>query len=121
MSRRSEWSKVRDSITRSSGEMGKTLEERERMPEKACGFCQNFFENSYESDGRGSCKMLKMGSDLKANPPVFVLSGETGLITYINTDGLNCPYFSKMELVDRELGEIADPRYSRAHRTMEKT
>ena len=120
MSRRSEWSKVRDSITQHSGEMGKTLEERERMPEKACGFCQNFFENAYESDGRGSCKILKMGSDIKADPPVLVTEGETGLITYINIDGENCPHFKRMELVDTDLGEISDPAYRRSHRIMEK-
>jgi len=121
MSRRSDWSKVRDSITRSSREMGKTMEERERMPEKACGFCQNFFENAYESDGRGSCSILKMGSDIKANPPVIVTSGEAGLIAYINTDGGNCPHFLKMEIIDHDLGEISDPRYRRVHRIMEKT
>jgi hypothetical protein len=121
MSRRDEWSKVRDSITGSSRAEGKTIEERERMPEKACGCCQNFFESANESDGRGSCRILKMGSDIKANPPVIVTSGEAGLIAYINTDADKCPHFLKMEIIDHDLGEISDPRYRRVHRIMEKT
>ena len=120
MSRRDEWKKVRDGITMSSGEMGKTLQERESMPERACGYCQHFFENAYNADGRGSCKILKMGSDIKADPPVLKLDGDTGLITYINTNGEKCPHFLKMELIDTDLGEITDPTFRRSHRIMEK-
>jgi hypothetical protein len=120
MSRRDEWKKVSDSIRMGSGQMGKTIEEREKMPEKACGFCGNFSENAYNADGRGSCKILKMGSDMNANPPAFITEGETGLIMYINTNALNCPYFHKMELIDTDLGETTDPTYRRSHRIMEK-
>jgi hypothetical protein len=120
MSRRNKWREVRDSITISKGEMGKTLEERESMPEKACGFCKNFFENAYNADGRGSCKFLKMGSNLKSDPPLLVTEGDTGLITYINTDAQKCPKYDRMELIDTDLGEITDPSYRRSHRIMEK-
>jgi hypothetical protein len=120
MSRRDAWKEVRESIQMSSGQMGKNIDEREKMPEKACGVCQNFFENAYNSDGRGSCRILKMGSNFKSNPPVLVTSGEVGLIAYINTDGGNCPHFLKMEIIDHDLGEISDPRYRRVHRIMEK-
>ena len=120
MSRRDEWKKVSESIRMESGQMGKTLEEREKMPEKACGFCKNFSENAYSADGRGSCKILKMGSDLNANPPLVITEGETGLITYINMNALKCPHFQKMEMIDTDLGEISDPAYRRSHRIMEK-
>jgi hypothetical protein len=120
MSRRDEWKKVKDSISMHQGQMGKTLEERETMPAKACGYCKNFFENAYNADGRGSCKVLKMGTDLKADPPVFVLEGDAGLISYINTNAEKCPHYNKMEIIDTDLGEISDPSFRRSHRIMEK-
>jgi hypothetical protein len=120
MSRRDKWKEVRDSITMSKGEMGKTVEERETMPAIACGYCKNFFENAYNADGRGSCKVLKMGSNIKTDPPVFVMAGDTGLIAYINTNAQNCTYYDRMELIDTDLNEITDPAYRRSHRIMEK-
>jgi hypothetical protein len=120
MSRRSEWREIRKAIVGGSGAVGKTVEEREKMPEKACGICQHFSENAKEADGRGTCGILKMGSDLKADPPKLVTEGEIGLITFINTDGGKCTYFTKMALIDKDLGEAADPSFRRAHRQMEK-
>ena len=121
MGRRDQWKQVRDSMmTLQDGQKEKTVEEREKMPEKGCGYCKNFSENAYTHDGRGSCSVLKMGSDLKADPPVLVKEGETGFITYFNTDGVRCPHFLKMDLIDRDLGETADPAFRRAHRQMEK-
>jgi hypothetical protein len=120
MSRRDKWKEVRDSMTISKGEMGKTVEERETMPEKACGYCKNFFENAYNADGRGSCRILKMGSSIKSDPPLFVMEGDTGLITYINANAQNCTYYDRMELIDTDLGEITDPAYRRSNRIMEK-
>jgi hypothetical protein len=120
MSRRSEWREVRKAIVGGKGSVGKTVEEREKMPEKACGLCKNFSENAKEADGRGTCGILKMGSDLRADPPKLVTEGEIGLITFINTDGGKCRYFTKMALIDKDLGETADPSFRRAHRQMEK-
>lgn len=120
MSRRDAWKEVSESMRMRSGQMGKNIDEREKMPEKACGVCQNFSENAYESDGRGSCRILKMGSNIKVSPTVLVTNGDVGLIAYINTDGGNCPHFLKMEIIDHDLGEISDPRYRRVHRIMEK-
>ena len=79
MSRRSQWREVRKAIVGGRGAVGKTVEEREKIPEKACGLCKNFSENAKEADGRGTCRILKMGSDLKANPPKLVTEGEIGL------------------------------------------
>ena len=120
MSRRSEWREVRKALAGRGDKMGKTVEERETMPQKACGLCKQFSENAKDSDGRGTCGILKMGSDLQANPPKLVTEGEIGLITFINTNGGNCKYFTKMELIDKDLGETADPSFRRAHRQMEK-
>ena len=120
MSRRSEWREVRKALAGRGDKMGKTVEERERMPQKACGFCRNFSENAKDADGRGTCGILKMGSDLQANPTKLVTEGEIGLITFINTDGATCKYFVKMAFIDKDLGEAADPSFRRAHRQMEK-
>jgi hypothetical protein len=120
MGRRDKWKKVRDSINMQDGQAGKTLEERESMPEKGCGYCKKFSESAYSQDGRGSCSILKMGSDLMADPPVLESEGEAGLITYFNMDGAKCPHFIKMEFIDKDIGEISDPIYRRTHRQMEK-
>ena len=120
MSRRSEWRKVRRALAGRGDKMGKTVEERENMPRKACGFCKQFSENAKDSDGRGTCGILKMGSDLLSTPPELVTEGEIGLITFINTDSDKCKYFTKMAFIDKDLGETADPSFRRAHRQMEK-
>ncbi len=120
MSRRSQWKEVKKAIVGGSGRMGKTVEERERMPEKACGLCKNFSENAKEADGRGICRILKMGSDISSNPPQLVTEGEVGFVTFLNVDGAHCPHFIKMTLIDKDLGETTDPSFRRAHRQIEK-
>jgi hypothetical protein len=120
MSRRSEWREVRKAIVGGKGSVGKTVEEREKIPEKACGVCKNFSENAYSSDGRGSCGVLKFGSDLNADPPIFITEGETGLISFFNTDGGQCPHFVRMAFIDTDASETADPAFRRAQRQMEK-
>ena len=98
----------------------KSVEEREKIPDIACGVCRNFSENAYASDGRGSCRILKVGSDIKADPPVFNTEGETGLITFFNTEASKCTSFNRMELIDKDGTECADPAYRRMQRQMEK-
>jgi len=120
MSRRSQWKEVKKALVGGSGRMGKTVEERESMPDKACGYCQHFSENAKEADGRGTCRKLKMGSDLRSDPPKIVTEGEVGFVTFLNVDGEKCPYFIKMTLIDKDLGETTDPTYRRAHRQFEK-
>ena len=120
MGRRDQWKEVRDSMIFQEDQKGKSVEEREKMPEKACGYCVSFLENAHTHDGRGSCSTVKMGSDLMVDPPLLVMEGETGFITYFNYDGGRCPHFEKREFVDTDLGEASDPMYRRAHRQMEK-
>ena len=45
----------------------------DKTPEKNCGVCKHFLETAYMSDGRGSCAVLKQGSDITSDPPVFNL------------------------------------------------
>ncbi len=119
MSRRDKWKKVADSMFGQAG-TPKSVEERENIPEVACGVCRNFSENAYASDGRGSCRVLKFGSDIKADPPVFVTEGDTGMITFFNADAEKCTHFNKMAYVDTDGTECADPEYRRMQRQMEK-
>lgn len=116
MSRRNQWKEMREDVLGKA----KTVEERETIPEIACTFCKNFSENAYASDGRGTCKVLKVGSNILADPPVLVTDGKNGYITYFNRDASKCPHFEKMEFIDKDGNECADPQYRRAQRQMEK-
>ncbi len=119
MSRREQWKQISNKMM---GELTKpkSFEERERVPDKACGVCQNFSENAYASDGRGTCRVLRAGSNLDGEHPVYVTEGETALITFFNTDGARCSRFAKMEIIDKDATECADPAFRRAQRQMEK-
>ena len=119
MSRRNEWKQVQSNML-SEATRTKTVEEREKIPEKACGVCKNFLENAYSSDGRGSCRVLKTGSNITASPPVYVTEGDTGHITFFNADGGQCTHFLKMDLIDKDGTECADPVYRRMQRQMER-
>jgi hypothetical protein len=119
MSRRDEWSQVKESML-GHAEQTKSMEEREKVPDIACGVCKNFSENAYASDGRGSCKVLKIGSDISTEPPSYVFEGTTGYIAFFNTDAVKCSHFVRLELIDKDGYECADPAYRRAHRQMEK-
>lgn len=119
MGRRDEWQQVRDSMFQQAT-TSRTVQDREFLPDVACGICRNFCENAYASDGRGACNILKFGSDITKDPPVLVMEGDTGLITFFNTDGSRCPYFNKMDLIDTDGKECADPAYRRMQRQIEK-
>lgn len=119
MSRRDQWKEVQKAIT-GSGSLGKTVEEREKLPEKACGLCKNFSENAKDADGRGTCRTLRMGSNIQSNPPKLVTDGEVGLMTFIHIDASKCPHYLKMTLVDKDLGEANDPAFRRGARQFEK-
>jgi len=119
MSRRDQWKEIQQSMFGESTR-AKSVEEREKIPDQACGICKHFSENAYASDGRGTCSMLKVGSNLTSDPPVFVLDGETGLFTFFNTDAARCSHFSRMEIIDKDGTECADPAFRRTQRQMEK-
>lgn len=119
MSRRDQWQQVKETMFEVASR-GRSVVERERVPDRACGVCRNFSENAYASDGRGSCKILKAGSNISVDPPRYVTEGDMGLIGFFNTDASRCSHFSKMQLIDRSGQECADPAFRRAHRQMEK-
>ena len=119
MGRRDEWQQVRKSLFQQAT-TERSVQDRETLPDKPCGICKHFCENAWASDGRGSCNILKFGSDISKDPPVLVIDGDTGLITFFNTDASRCPHFNKMDLIDTDGTECADPRYRRMQRQMEK-
>lgn len=119
MSRRSEWKKAREGMLAQTNE-NRGVEARENIPDINCGLCKNFSENAYSSDGRGFCRILKVGSDINAEAPVYVMEGEASFMTVFNKDAAKCKYYVKMDLVDTDGTECADPSYRRAQRQMEK-
>jgi len=119
MSRRDQWKKVQNGMF-GEATKARSVEEREKIPEVACGICRNFSENAYASDGRGTCRILKTGSSIADNDPAYVTEGEVGFVTFFNTDGSKCSYFARMDLIDRDGAECADPAYRRMQRQMEK-
>lgn len=119
MSRRDQWKQASNKMFGETGKR-KGFEEREKVPDLACGLCKNFSENAYASDGRGVCKTLKMGSDISVDPPLCLTEGDTGLITFFNTEATKCGHYSRMEFIDKDGTECADPAFRRAQRQMEK-
>ena len=119
MSRRDQWKEASNKMFGETGKK-KSFEEREKVPDIACGLCKNFSENAYASDGRGVCKTLKTGSDISVDPPRYVMEGDAGLFAFFNTDASKCGHFSRMEFIDKDGTECADPAYRRVQRQMEK-
>ena len=115
MGRRDNWKKMQEEM---SGAQKQKTEELDNIPAIACGLCGNFKESANASDGRGSCSILKAGSNLAAVPAVIVTEGENGLITFFNTAAAACPAFIKMELLDTDGRECSDPSFQRAQRQM---
>ena len=96
----------------------KTVEERESMPDVACGKCGNWFQNS--SGINGICNILKVGSDFNADPPVFVTDAKVSLCPAFNMEAGRCTYFKKMAVISKDLSQSADPMVSRHQRQMQK-
>jgi len=67
---------------------------------------------------RGDCLKLKTGSDISVDPPVYVVEGATNLQTEMRMDASRCQHFEEMEIVDKDISEAFDPRYSRYQRQM---
>ena len=70
--------------------------------------------------GAGRCNELKAGSDLRAEPPVYVLDGNTAMNTMFNMDASKCDYYNEMEIIDTDISQSNDPMYSRHQRQMQK-
>jgi hypothetical protein len=119
MSRRDQWKQAIEGVL-SSGQKTSGVEARETVPEISCAVCKNFSENAYASDGRGTCRILKIGSDISLEKPAYVLEGDAPLNVKFNTDAARCGRFDKMDYIDTDGSECADPSYRRAQRQMEK-
>lgn len=83
-----------------------------------CGTCLHYSESSWSSDGRGSCKVLKFGSDIHNRPPTFVTDGREGYLTKTLSDASGCTYYEKMKLIDKDGYECSDPAYRRSMRQL---
>lgn len=119
MSRREKWKQIQNTMF-GEATKARSVEERETVPPVACGVCRNFSENAYASDGRGTCRVLKAGSKISVDPPVYVTEGEAGLIVFFNTEASGCGRFERMQFIDRDGSECADPAYRRVQRQMDR-
>ncbi len=109
---------VRDAMLGAS-EKERSYEEREHMPDIACGLCKNFFQAGLGTTG-GMCKVLKKGTDITAEPPVFTQEGETLYPVNFNMESSKCTFFDKMEIVETDATQSHDPMVSRHQRQMAK-
>ena len=116
--RDNKWNQMREGLTNLSTTKG--VEARETVPDIACGKCKNFSETTYASDGRGSCSVVKAGSDFTVDPPLILLEGDTGMMCMFNMDAAKCSHFDLMDIIDTDGNECADPQFRRAQRQMEK-
>ena len=111
----------RESFAKSHGAF-KTAEQLEReskvenVPDMVCGICKHFLETAAYSDGRGTCTVLKDGSDITCNPPIFIMEGKDGYRLRALTDAAKCPSYKKMEFIDHDGTECSDPKYRRSMR-----
>lgn len=96
-------------------ETSRSVEEREFVPEKACGKCKHFFQS-----GAGMCGILKMGSNISRNPPIYVTEGNDRYIIDFNTDGESCKFYESMDIIDTDISHSFDPKTSRHQRQMAK-
>lgn len=95
-------------------------EESDSAPvsQKVCGTCTHYMETSWSGDGRGSCKFLKMGSNIAASPPLYQLEGKEGYLTKTLTDAFPCRYYERMKMIDKDGYECSDPIYRRSMRQL---
>lgn len=118
MSRRDEKRKAYADALMSKGEKKDDGAAAGKKPEKLCGTCLNYSESAWSSDGRGSCRKIKLGSDIHATPPAYVTDGKEGYFTRTLTDASQCAYYEKMKLIDKDGYECSDPAYRRSMRQL---
>jgi hypothetical protein len=113
--KKGEWEQAKQTFLNIS-ERPKTYEERETVPEISCGNCKNFVASSRLGSSGGICTVLKAGSDITSDPPVFVLEGEANLQSDVMMDASKCTHHEPLGLVDTDITEAFDGRYSRHQR-----
>ncbi|MDY6854679.1 MAG: hypothetical protein SWO11_08210 [Thermodesulfobacteriota bacterium] len=109
-----EWAPIRDAML-SESEKERSMEEREFVPDKACGKCKNFYQGAL-----GICNLLKEGSNIASDSPVFKTEGDACFAVSFNTDASKCEYYNEMELIDTDISQALDPKVSRHQRQMTK-
>jgi hypothetical protein len=114
-----EWGQMAEAMAKNTSAK-KGVEGREHVPDVACGKCKKFSENAYSSDGRGFCAVLKMGSSIDKNPPVYIKEGEAAFMVIFNMDAAKCNFYEEMAVIDTDATECADPHYRRTQRQMEQ-
>ncbi len=92
----------------------------EKIADMVCGQCTKYSENSWASDGRGTCSVLSTGTNIDVDPAVYVLDGDIPLITMTLTDAKYCKYYDRMKMIDSDNTEVSDPKYRRSTRQMQK-
>jgi hypothetical protein len=79
---------------------------RQEMPEKSCGMCKNFRQNSASATGDGMCPVIK--------------EGEGSKVVFDNTDAADCPQFLLIERIRTDTSEFMwDPDF-RPQRQMDE-
>ena len=117
--RKAEWEQARKSMFGGDAKP-KGVAGRENVPDTACGKCVNFAGNINRADGTGYCGILKTGSDISLDEPVYTMEGKIGFICLFNTDAAQCKHYELMSMVDTDGTECADPKLSRQQRQMQK-
>ncbi len=76
------------------------------IPEKACGKCKNFRQNSVSAAGDGMCSVIKQDEGSK--------------VVFDNTDAADCPQFLLIERIRTDTSEFMwDPDF-RPQRQMDE-
>ena len=89
----SEWDRVRGAML-GIIEKGGSVEEQ-GMPEKACGRCRNYIQGGCGLGAvSGMCNILKEGSDITLQEPLFQIDGDSCYLVIANMDASKCKYYS---------------------------
>ena len=97
-----DWEKVKDQWFK--GAIGKG---RREMPEKACGKCKNYRQNSTSAAGDGFCTVIKDGTQNK--------------VVFDNTDAASCPQYAELDRVRTDTSEFMwDPQFRPQRQIHEK-
>ncbi|MBI5844511.1 MAG: hypothetical protein HZB23_07575 [Deltaproteobacteria bacterium] len=91
----------------------------QERPEKMCGLCVHFSEGVFSGEGVGTCDILKMASDILADPPIYDKESVNGYKTMNLMNAAKCVHYQRMDFVDKDGTECSDPRYRRSMRQMQ--
>jgi len=96
-----DWEQMRQQLIQGSISKG-----GREIPEKACGKCKNFRQNSVSAAGDGMCSVIK--------------EGESSRVVFDNTDATECPQFLLIERIRTDTSEFMwDPEF-RPQRQMDE-